>query len=152
MSYTIEGEEELKRRMLAFGRDMEQAMYDGVIVTANDVRKDTVKSIQDQSFGTYVQRSKQGGGGTYTHIAAAPGKAPNTDTGALASSYAVEGDRDDISAEVGSSLDYASHQEFGTKRMEARPHLMPAVEKNRGELDNNIVKAGQAIVTKRANQ
>lgn len=151
MSFKIEGDAELKRRILAFGKDMEQAMFEGVMLTANDVRTDTVKSIQEISAGTQVQRSRQGGG-TYTHTAAAAGNAPNTDTGALASSYAVEGDKDDISALVGSSLEYAAHLELGTKQMDARPALHPALEKNRSKLDDNIVKAGQAIIKKRANK
>lgn len=149
MSVTISGDDELKRTLLSLGRDMEDAMAKGVFITANDVRTDAIKSIQTQSFGSYVKRSRQGGG-TYDHIAAAPNKAPNTDTGKLVSSIAVEMDKKKIEAEVGSNLDYSSWLEFGTKKMEPRPWLKPAVDKNIGNLRANIAKAAMSVIRKKA--
>lgn len=145
MSARITGQDELKRILLSLGKDMEKALAQGVFLTAQDVRTAAVKSIQEQGFGSYVQRSRQGGG-TYTHIAAAPNQAPNTDTGKLVNSIAVEMDWNDTSAEVGSNLDYAAYLEFGTKKMEPRPWLSPAVNGNVGNMQKNITKAAMTAI------
>ncbi len=152
MSVTVSGDDELKRRLLSLGKDMTKAMRSGVLLTANQIRTDAIKSIQGQSFGTYVQRSNQGGGGTYTHIASAPGSAPNTDTGKLVSSIAVEMDASEPEGYVGSNLDYASYLEFGTKnkkgvaKMLPRPWLLPAANANEDNLESNITKAVLATI------
>lgn len=144
----ITGDEQLTRDLLALGKDMEKAIGKGVFLTAQGVRTTSIKSIQNQSFGSYVQRSRQGGG-TYTHIASAPNTAPNTDTGKLVSSIAVEMDYKRNEAEVGSNLDYAAFLEFGTVKMEPRPWLKPAVSANRENMRDNIKKA--VIATIKAN-
>ena len=149
MSVQVTGEAELKSKLLSLGREMDTAIANGVFLTANDIRTDAIKSIQEQSFGSYVQRSRQGGG-TYTHIAAAPGSAPNTDTGKLVSSIAVEMDWDKREAEVGSNLDYATWLELGTKKMDARPWLEPALKKNRDNLNANLIKAANAVIKKKS--
>ncbi|MBL4838431.1 MAG: hypothetical protein JKY34_12725 [Kordiimonadaceae bacterium] len=83
----------------------------------------TKKSIQTNS----------GGGETYEkyeprrqHTASAPGDAPNSDTGDLASSIFLKVDRANLSATIGSRLEQAPALEFGTKNMAARPFLRPA--------------------------
>ena len=116
---------------------MEDAIFGGVILTANEVRNTAIKSIQNKSGGTQVQRSRQGGG-TYTHTASAAGSAPNTDTGKLVASIAVEPHKSGVYALVGSNLDYAGWLEFGTTKMGARPWLEPALRKNIDNLQNNI--------------
>jgi len=153
--FKIVGEDELKRTLLSLGKDMEDAMIKGVFLTANQVRTSAIKSIQAPSFGTWTKRSRQGGG-TYDHVAAAPGNAPNTDTGKLVSSIAVEMDKEKIEAEVGSNLDYAAHLEFGTKhkkggtKMDPRPWLSPALDKNRDNLRGNISKAAMSVIKAKA--
>ena len=149
MSVQVSGDEDLRRRLLSLGRDMDKALANGVFLTANDIRKDSIKSIQEQSFGSYVQRSRQGGG-TYTHIAAKPGSAPNTDTGKLVASIAVEMDWSKREAFVGSNLPYAAWLEDGTTKMDARPWLEPALRKNRGNLDSNINKAVMAVIKQKS--
>lgn len=149
MTVKVEGAAELKRKLLSLGRDMEKALAQGVFITANDIRTDAVKSIQNPSFGSYVKRSRQGGG-TYDHIAAAPGSAPNTDTGKLVNSIAVEMNWYESEAFVGSNLDYAAWLEFGTKKMDARPFLEPAAREHYGNLDKNINKAVMATIQKRS--
>ena len=146
---TITGTEELKRNLKALGKDMAKALSTGVFITANDIRTDAIKSIKQPSFGTHVRRSRQGGG-TYAHIAAKPDTSPNNDTGKLTSSIAVEMDWDESEALVGSNLDYASWLEFGTKKMDARPWLEPALAKNRDKLDANITKGIMAVIKKRS--
>ena len=145
----ITGQDELRRVLLSLGRDMEKALAQGVFLTAQQVRTHAVKSIQEQGFGSYVQRSRQGGG-TYTHIAAAPNQAPNTDTGKLVNSIAVEMNWKDASAEVGSNLDYSAFLEFGTTQMEPRPWLGPAVDAKRDNMNKNIAKAANNAIKKKA--
>lgn len=149
MSVQVTGEAELKRILLSLGKDMEDAMKKGVFLTAQQIRTHAIKSIQNQSFGTYVTRSRQGGG-VYSHIAAAPNSAPNTDTGKLVSSIAVEMDGNKAEADVGSNLDYSAFLEMGTTQMEPRPWLMPAVNAERDNLTKNIVKVARAEIAKRA--
>lgn len=140
MSVTVTGGDELAKDLLALGKDMESALEKGVFITAQQVRTTAIKSIQQDNFGIWVKRSRQGGG-TYDHVAAAEGSAPNTDTGALVSSIAVEMSKQKMEAEVGSNLDYSAYLELGTKDMEPRPWLAPAVNKNIDNLRENIGKA-----------
>jgi len=133
----VTGVAELKQKLRSLGGSMEDAIFGGVILTANEVRNSAIKSIQNKSGGTQVQRSRQGGG-TYTHTASAAGGAPNTDTGKLVASIAVEPHKSGVYALVGSNLDYAGWLEFGTTKMGARPWLEPALRKNIDNLQNNI--------------
>lgn len=107
----------------------------GLEATAQQVRGTAIKSIQSQSAGSEVIRYKQGGG-RFTHIAASEGEAPNTDTGALVKSIAIEGNGDNWF--VGSGLDYAEYLELGTKNMRPRPWLTPAFNLNKKNIDRNI--------------
>ena len=149
MTITVTGVNELKRKLKSLGLSMEDAVFGGVILTANDIRTDAVKSIQQQSQGNQVQRSRQGGG-TYTHTAAAKGNAPNTDTGKLVTSIAVEPNRGGVFALVGSNLDYAGFLEFGTSKMDARPWLEPALRNNADNLQRNIDAAADALIQRRS--
>ena len=150
MSVQVTGEAELKSKLLSLGRDMDKALANGVFLTANDVRTDAIKSIQEQSFGSYVQRSRQGGEGTYTHVASKPGSAPNTDNGGLVRSIAVEMNWSKREAFVGSNLDYGAFLELGTKNMDPRPWLEPALRKNMGNLNRNLSKAADAAIQARS--
>ena len=118
------------------GDSFSDAVEKGTFVTANEIRTYAIKSIQQVSSGNQTSRSRQGGG-TYTHIAAAAGQAPNTDTGLLVNSIAVD-KIGSATYTVGSGLPYASWLEFGTKKMKARPWLMPASRANRNNLVSNI--------------
>ena len=146
MSITVTGDKELNRKLNKLGFKMMQAIDAGVFITAQDVRTDAIKSIQSQSTGRVVQRSRQGGG-TYTHVASNEGQAPNTDTGKLVASIAVEKQKE-ADYLVGSNLEYASFLEFGTSKTGARPWLEPAMRKNIGELNKNISKAADLTIKK----
>lgn len=69
--------------------------------------------------------------GSVTHVASAPGEAPNTDTGKLVSSIKIQKDAKLFTVAVGTDLEYGKFLEFGTTRMAARPWLGPACEKNK---------------------
>lgn len=92
------------------------------------VRADAVKSIQKGAKTGRVYERGSGGNLSGTHQASAPGQAPATDTGTLASS--VKAQSNSKGGTVGSSLNYAFFLEYGTMKMDARPWLRPALEKN----------------------
>tara|TARA_R110000803_G_scaffold210130_1_gene281149 strand:+ start:146 stop:595 length:450 start_codon:yes stop_codon:yes gene_type:complete len=142
----VTGDKALAKKLNKLGRKMGSAIDGGVFVTAQGVRTDAIKSIQNQSTGRSVQRSRQGGG-TYTHVASNVGQAPNTDTGKLVASIAVEKESD-ANYLVGSNLDYAAWLEFGTSKTGARPWLEPAMRKNIVELTANINKAADLVIKK----
>ena len=146
MTVTVSGDKDLNRKLNKLGLRMGKAIDAGVFITAQDVRTDAIKSIQSQSTGRPVQRSRQGGG-TYTHTASNEGQAPNTDTGKLVASIAVEKETD-ANYLVGSNLDYAAFLEFGTSKTGARPWLEPAMRKNISELNKNISKAADITIKK----
>jgi HK97 gp10 family phage protein len=154
-NFKITGDDALIRTMQSLGADMEKALERGIVQTANQVRNTAIRSIQNQTFGTHVRRSSQGGGSTYAHIASKPGDAPNTDTGALVNSIAVEHTKGNPFAFVGSGLNYALWLEFGTKRsgktyMQARPWLQPALDKNLKNFEANIVKQAKNMIRQKA--
>lgn len=135
----VQGTEEVARNMAKLAKKYGQAAVEGAIAAAELVRSDAIRSVQDQSPGEIVERSRAGGG-TYEHTAAKEGEAPNTDTGRLVQSIQV--DVQGKAVFVGSSLDYAGWLENGTRRMGARPWLFPALERNKKEVEKLI---GQKI-------
>ena len=149
MTIQVTGVAELKKKLRSLGASMEDAIFGGVILTANEIRTDAIKSIQNKSGGTQVQRSRQDGG-TYTHTAAAEGSAPNTDTTKLVASIAVELNKSGVYALVGTNLDYAGFLEFGTSKMGARPWLEPALRKNKDNLQRNINAAADALIERKS--
>ena len=50
-------------------------------------------------------------------------------------------------ARVGTNVEYAIHQEFGTSRMRGTPFLRPAFDERRGEALREIHRALKAMVT-----
>ena len=136
---------QLIRNLNKLGKGAKKAIAQGVFMTAQQVRTTAVKSIQSQSAGETVTRFSQGGN-EYSHVASRPGDAPNTDTGALVRSIAVEPPLPAETMFVGSGIDYALWLETGTRRMRPRPWLMPAVDANRAKLNDNIAKAVKRMV------
>ena len=80
-------------------------------------------------------QSSSGGGRTYgNHIASAAGQPPNTDTGFLVSNIFLDKDNDGMGADVESRADYSVYLEFGTKDMQPRPFMQPALESQRAKI------------------
>lgn len=129
----VQGIEEVNRNLSALAEKYGKAVTDAALAGGQLVRSTAIKSIQGQSSGREVTRSRNGGG-QYSQVASAPGSAPNTDTGRLVSSILVDVQLSDVF--VGSTLEYAGHLEFGTVRMDPRPWLNPALEKNRRTIEN----------------
>ena len=109
----ITGQEQIVKTLNKLLFDMNRATIETVFAVANSVRNTAVLSIQNQSPGHVVARTRQGGSGTYEHMAADRGNAPNTDTGNLVRSIAVEHKKGDTSAFVGTSVEYGAELEFG---------------------------------------
>jgi HK97 gp10 family phage protein len=66
------------------------------------------------------------------------------DTGRLRSSIATrlsESSSNNISAEVGTNVQYAKSVEYGTSRMGAQPYLYPALENNKQKILKMLAKA-----------
>jgi HK97 gp10 family phage protein len=84
------------------------------------------------------------------HKASSPGQPPATDTGTLVNS--IESKRDGLIAVVWTEKAYGKYLEFGTRDIEARPWLTPAVEQNKEkyplELGNAVIESiNQAVKT-----
>lgn len=143
----ISGDKELIAALNRLGVRASKAMRQGINATAQQVRNTAVKSIQQVSQGETVTRYSQGGQ-PYSHVASVAGDAPNTDTGALVKSIAVE-QESDLAAFVGSGLEYAPYLEFGTRKMRSRPWLQPAADANAKNLTVNITRAVQRLLNER---
>lgn len=72
------------------------------------------------------------------------------DTGRLRSSITTDGPRvisgEEITAKVGTNVEYAPFVEFGTKRQKAQPYLYPALAKNRPQLSVDISKGFRELM------
>ena len=139
----LEGLDELQDKLRLLGIEAKREVDKAVQATGLEIRGDIVKRIQkgpktgavyDSVFARVNGRvvpvgPRQGNNLSATHQASAPGEAPATDTGRLASSilYKREGQ---MSATVGSNVVYAAYLEFGAPRakIEPRPSWVPAVE------------------------
>ena len=121
--------------------DYRDVIRAGVLVTANELRNDVIKSIQKQSSGKIITAYKQGGS-SYSRVVSKEGEAPNVDTGRLVQSIAVEMNTYN-KAHVGTDVNYAPMLEFKLNR----PFLRPALEKVRQSksLEKNITKASKAL-------
>jgi hypothetical protein len=118
----LEGEAQLLAALRKLGADAEAEASKAVQATALEIRGDIVKRYQrGPKTGREYTR------GNVTHRASAPGEAPATDTGRLASAteYSMTGK---LSAEVNNSVIYGPMLEFGTQSIEPRPAWRPAVQ------------------------
>lgn len=120
------------------GKEVAQALFKG----GQAVRNTAVRSIQTVSQGQRVKRYRAGGN-SYQHVASKKGDAPNTDTGRLVNSVAVEVNQ--LNVFVGSSLGYAKELEFAVDR----PWLMPALEKNKKLIAKLVADAMKATTNRK---
>ena len=139
----LQGGEQLAAALRAYGAAAEKHVGDAVNATGLELRGEIVKAYQrGPATGiTYEKYNPR-----RTHTASAPGEAPATDTGRLASSvnYKREGP---MSATVGSNIVYAAMLEFGTSRIAPRPASVPATEamrpKFRQRLETALARAAK---------
>lgn len=115
---------DLIKNLNSISNSIDKAIERAVEEAANEVRNNAIRSIvRDRSSGRVYKR------GDVTHIASKPGDSPNTDTGNLASKISVEYKKGSGVAHIGTSVEYGLHLEFGTRNMEQRPWLRPALQK-----------------------
>ena len=127
----VEGLAQLQKRIKEIENRVDKARAKAGATAAQLVRSEAVRSIQEQSPGQEVTRTRADGN-TYTHIAAAEGHAPNTDTSALVRSIEVEPIRGDYY--VGTNIEYGAKLEFGDHNTGPRPWLNPALNAKRAEI------------------
>ena len=125
---TVVGLDELGRTLRQLEKNVGKLSKSALIAGGLLVETDAKRSIQETSTGHIVTRYREGGWGSYQHLASGEGQAPNTDTGRLVSSINTEPTKDAVF--VGTSLQYGKFLEFGTKNMKERPWLIPALKKN----------------------
>ena len=135
MSVKFEGLEDLLQNFNEFLFDTNKALDEGVFAVANDVRNTAIKSIQTKRDGRTVTRYTANGN-PYSHVAAKAGGPPNTDTGDLVKSIAVEHEKGSQVAFVGTDMEHGAWLE-----VTGWPWLEPAKESNIGNMKNQIAKA-----------
>ena len=131
MSIVVIGLGKLNDTLKALEKSAGRHAKSAYIAGGKLVEGEAKKSIMETSPGREVTRTRKGGK-SYSHIAAAAGNAPNNDTGDLARSINTEVVSDGVL--VGTNLQYGKHLEFGTKKMGARPWLMPALTKKMDDI------------------
>jgi phage gpG-like protein len=144
ISMDIQGGDQLIAALRKLGAKGETELFRAVQATAIEVRGEIVKKYQrgpkTGEIYTEIFRMiggrpvpigpRQGNNLSPSHQSSAPGEAPATDTGRLASSveYKMESR---LTATVGSNVVYGSYLEFGTQRIAARPAWRPTIEEAR---------------------
>lgn len=131
----IKGEKEVEAALKFFFKDVQTSVKAAIQATALEALTDVRRSMKETpKTGREYPRWKDG---SKTHIASSAGNPPAIDTGALTGStyYTMV---DDLTAAIGSRLEYAYHLEFGTFKMAARPSWVPAAEKAAPKLDKRI--------------
>lgn len=127
----IEGAKELLDNLNQYGKKAQQEARKATARTAIDIHAHAVKAVQSRGNGRVYTRGP-GRNLSATHQASAPGEPPATDTGRLVSSLVWRMDGD--GALIGSTVrtpPYPMFLEFGTRNMEARPFMRPALDAHR---------------------
>lgn len=102
----------------------------GAIAGANILRNEILRRIQqDPKTGRiYTRRGVK-------HQASAPGEAPASDQGTLVAGITVEVDEATLTVRVTNNAAHAAALEFGTDKMEPRPHMRVSLEAKRDEIE-----------------
>jgi HK97 gp10 family phage protein len=105
---------------------------------ALNIQATAKKNMRKPGRGRLYARYR-GGRSPILHRASAPGDYPATDTGRLLSSIAT--DFSDLTAEIGSHVNYSGFLEAGTSKMQARPWLLPSLKENEKSIEAMIDQA-----------
>jgi HK97 gp10 family phage protein len=101
-----------------------------LIIGANEIRNTMIKSMQkEKKTGRIYRKSKN-----VQHQASAPGEPPAVDSGELLRSIMFDVHQFALEIGVAGGAPYAEALEFGTKKMQPRPFLNPAVEKHKQDI------------------
>jgi HK97 gp10 family phage protein len=135
MSVTLTGNKQLLANLRKFGAAADKYVADVVNGTAQNIRTTAIRSIQrGTKSGVVYQKYAP----NRTHQASAPGQAPASDTGRLANS--ITADIEGKQATVTAGTEYAAPLEFGTRDIEPRPFMVPAMEQERPKFNARLQK------------
>ena len=135
LNITLTGDKQLLKNLAAFGKAADKYVADVVNGTAQNIRTTAIKSIQrGTKSGVVYQKYTP----NRTHQASAPGQAPASDTGRLANS--ITADIDGKQATITAATEYAAPLEFGTRDIQPRPFMVPAVEQERPKFEQRLQK------------
>jgi hypothetical protein len=147
----IRGAKEVEDALKFFLKDVLASTKAAVQATALEALTDVRRSMQEtpKTGNEYLRRKD----GSKTHIASSPGNPPAVDYGTLIGStyYTMV---DDLTAAIGSRLDYAFVLEFGRRSDPQgtwRPSWVPAAERAAPKLTkrlNYIIKKAKAQAEK----
>ena len=133
-------------------RALEATMKGAAMLVANDAKQRIARGAKSGRIYTTRFATNKSTGGIFPtearvpHQASAPGEAPATDTGKLISS--IVADAQGTKAWVEARSAYAVHLEYGTRRMQARPFMMPAFEAQRARIGDLIRGAVTTAMTR----
>lgn len=140
VSLDIQGGDQLAAALRKLGRDGERELSKAIVKTALEVRGDIVKKYQrGPKTGRIYER------GNISHQASAPGEAPATDTGRLASSVEYKL-RNRFAATVGSNVVYGAYLEWGTRKIAPRPNWRIVVEEAAGKYVKRLEDALRKVM------
>jgi len=136
MSFKIEGTKALIKALGKAGVNMDEAIDEAVKATAVKVLGNATMAIKAPSMGTWVTRYTAAGN-PYDHLASKKGESPNTDTGRLIGSIALDHQKGQGVAYVGTNLVYG----FYLETVLNRPFLEPARREEMKGFDKKVKKA-----------
>jgi hypothetical protein len=134
VSVTWRGEELVRR--------VETAVFRGVVRGTERVAERVVTSqLQAPRGGRTYDR------GTHVHVASAPGEPPAPDTGRLVQSVHTAYERPRLAGRVIESTAYAAGLEFGTERVEPRPHMRPALTGSLPDIERDVANEVRRVLS-----
>ena len=119
----IKGTKSLNKKISILGITIPELVFEEIAKKALEIHADAITGIAKISFGKSILATRK--------IVSKPGDPPNTQSGVLIGSVRIQVDNAGETASVSSNKKYAVHLEFGTKKMDARPWLQPAIDKNK---------------------
>jgi phage gpG-like protein len=140
ISVGLEGAADTIKALKTFKTDRDQKIQDAINLTAQLIRTDAIRSMkQSPATGNRYERR------SITHTASSAPNPPRVDTGRLINSVKALINR--LEAFVGTNVEYGPYLEFGTRgkdgvgKIEARPWLFPAFERQRRNFVNRLREA-----------
>lgn len=122
-----------RRAMQNLGDELTKRLNDEIARAAVNTANHARSAVQGGGSGAVYEKYNP----RRTHRASAPGQPPATDTGRLVGSITQERSQAATGALstflAGSKVEYAKWLEFGTRLMDARPFMRPALRKARAE-------------------
>lgn len=105
-------------------------------VTVKSYRKEREREIENhlqkamEKVGALVERQAK------INVSKSPPEHPQVQTGRLRASiiHQIVGERNSITAEIGTNVEYSKYLEFGTSRHPPYPWLYPAIEMKRKDI------------------